>query len=496
MTEGALLRLWQEKRGEVEPSSFTINAAGKVAILPSGVPPSPVVYSVNGSLTITAGGAGIDQEGYLAAPLGTISLNAPTGRVYLGSGSTTTTSAADVPLLYGIIQLSTDTISLGDNIWAIPDKTKVGSYTQVSNVPAQSISLTGNEVIVSAGAGVGASGSSGSIFASRFVPSYAGSNSPLLGSYVIVPDNSVTLPGQGVYLSGMKGLPAGTYSLLPAADANGNPTQWAYLPNALIITDLGTSLSTSKATLTKDGYPIVGGYATFMGTNISSPQARSVRGETRLPRLVGRAIQYAEHDSGGSGQRDREREYHHPERDRERGASLAGYAGGTIALSGTSVFVQQTVASLPAGFGFDTAVPAGLADTLTIAASSLSNQGFQTIGLGVSDLTGSTTSVKASTVEIEPDVTLQAENIILGATKSITLDAGSQVLALALPGDTGQATFISPKGTLNIGANAVVHASNAINPRDSKHGPRPYGDARGRPQHLQCAGEHDHHLRP
>ena len=78
-------------------------------------------------------------------------------------------------------------------------------------------------------------------------------------------------------------------------------------------------------------------------------------------------------------------------------------------------------------------------------------------------MSGSAASVAASTVEIKPGVTLEAENIILGAATAITLDAGAQVLAIAAPGDTGQASFISPAGTLNIGANAVVHASNSVN---------------------------------
>ena len=94
-----------------------------------------------------------------------------------------------------------------------------------------------------------------------------------------------------------------------------------------------------------------------------------------------------------------------------------------------------------------------------------------------------------------PGVTLQAENIILGAKVSITLDAGAQVLALALPGDTGQATFISP-GTLTIGANAVVHASNAVNLQTAEHLPRSHGDPQGRPQLPQSAGKRDHFLRP
>ena len=59
-----------------------IVAGGKVTILSSGAPPNPMVYSVDGSLAIISEGAGIDQEkGYLAAPLGSISLSAPNGRV-------------------------------------------------------------------------------------------------------------------------------------------------------------------------------------------------------------------------------------------------------------------------------------------------------------------------------------------------------------------------------------------------------------------------------
>ena len=134
--------------------------------------------------------------------------------------------------------------------------------------------------------------------------------------------------------------------------------------------------------------------------------------------------------------------------------------------------MQQTAASLPSDFGFATPISgnpdpyiAGFANTLTIAASSLSGQGFQAIGLGVSDLSGTAGSAVASSVWIKPGVTLQAENIILGAKGQgglITIDEGAQILALALPGDTGQATFIVPSGVLNVGANAVVHASNAV----------------------------------
>jgi filamentous hemagglutinin family protein len=451
-------------------SSYTINAGGMVTILPSGTTAAGPVYSAGGSLTINAGGAGIDQEGYLAAPMGSISLSAPNGRVYLGSGSTTTVSGGNIngnaSLLYGTIQMATDAVTLGDNIWAIPDKANPLAqvpYTAVQNVPAESVSLSGSEVIVGQGALVDVSGG-GSIFASRFVPSYSGSNDPLAGSYVVVP--GIVLPGNAVYLSGMKGLPAGTYSLLPAVavDANGNvnPSQWAYLPGAMVVTDLKTNLSTDKATLTPDGYPIIGGYATVMGTNISSPQLEAY--EVRPASLVlSEGLFNTQSLTAGAGGSVTLTGNTTILNGTIRANPLPGFPGGTIALSGNTVVVEETVASLPSDFGFDTPVPVGLADTLTIAAPSLSGQGFQTIGLGVSDLTGSVASVKASTVEIEPNVVLQAENIILGAANSITLDAGAQVLALALPGDTGEATFISPNGMLSIGANGLVHASNGVN---------------------------------
>ena len=80
---------------------------------------------------------------------------------------------------------------------------------------------------------------------------------------------------------------------------------------------------------------------------------------------------------------------------------LPGYSGGSIALSGNNVTVQASTAALPSGFGFDTPVPSGLSNTLTIAAPSLSGQGFQTIGLGCLRFERVRPSVAASTVEYQ-----------------------------------------------------------------------------------------------
>jgi filamentous hemagglutinin family protein len=440
-------------------SLFTVNAGGKVTILPSATTVSGPIYSAGGSLTIQAGG-GIDQEGVLAAPMGSLSLAATGtglgGRVYLAPGSVTTT-AGDAAVLYGMIQESYDTVTLGDNVWAVPDRANPSAqvpWVAVQNLPASSISLNGNTVIVQNNALVDVSGG-GSVFAYRFVPSSSGSTNPLTAAntYVILPDNSVVLPGSAVYLAGGDGLKAGVYSLLPA--------QYAFLPGAMVITALGTTFSTAQAGLAPGGFPIIGGYATVMGTNIRSPllEAYEVRpasvvlsegyfstqtlqaGNAGAVTITGNTAVL-----GGTIQ----------------AAPLPGYNGGSLALSGNAVTVEASTIPLPAGFSFSTPVPNGLVGTLNVAASSLSGQGFETIGIGVSNLNSPASSVTANTVVIEPGVTLQAENIILGAQTSITLGAGAQVLALASGSGTGQATFISP-GALNIGANVVVHATDAVN---------------------------------
>ena len=441
-------------------SLFTVSAGGKVTILPSGTSIDGPVVSAGGSLTIQSLGAGIDQEGYVAAPLGALFLQAPNGRVYLAAGSTTTTKG-DAAVVYGSIESGYNQGDLGVDAWVVTGHTGTNpTPSLVQSAPAESISLIGKEVIVRDGAAVDVSGG-GSVFAAQFVSSYSGTNNPLTGSYVVLPGNSVVSPGSAVYLSGIKGLPAGVYPLLPAVDASGNPTAYAFMPGAMIVTDLGKTIAVSKQTFTGDGYPIVAGYATTMGTGISSAQYEAYEVRPASVVLAQGDFETQTHQAGAAGSVTVT-----GSTTILNGATLAnplpGYSGGSIALSGTNVIVQASAVGLPADFGFGTPVPPALSDTLTMAAPSLSGQGFQTIGLGVSDITGSAASVAASTVEIKPGVTLRAENIILGARNSIALDAGAQVLALAALGDTGQASLITP-GSAVIASNAVVHASDAVN---------------------------------
>ena len=396
--------------------------------------------------------------------MGAISMNAPNGRVYLGSGSTTTTQGS-VAVAYGLIQSGDNPSDLGTYAWVLNPHSGQINFTLVQAAPAGSVTLTGPEVIVRDGATVDVSGG-GSIYSSLFVSSYSGTNNPLTGSYVILPGNGVILPGNSVYLAGIKGLPAGTYSLLPVTDANGNPTPYVYLPGAMIVTDLGTTIASSfKQLLTADGYPIVAGYATTMGTGISSPlyQAYEVRpasvvlaeGDFETQSMVaGNAgsVKVAGSTTvlGGT----------------IRASALPGYNGGSIVVSGASVGVLETNISLPSDFSFSTSLASvcpDLVGTLDVAASALSGEGFKTVGIGYTDPADPAGSITASTLTVKAGTLLQAENIILAADNSIALDAGSRILALASPGDTGQASLIAPSGTAVIGSDAVIHASDAVN---------------------------------
>ncbi len=436
-------------------SRFTVNAGGKVTILPSDEPAGGPVFSAGGSLAIQAG-RGIEHRGLLSAPLGAISLQAtgPNTRVYLAEGSVTATQG-EAAVKYGDIQPT-----LGDNIWGIIDKTPgtTTPFVAVENAPAKSISINGPEVIVRDGALIDISGG-GSVFTYQWLKSPSGSVNPLTkaNTYVILSDQSIVLPGKAVYLAGTKEVPAGTYSILPA--------EFAFLPGAMILTDLGISLSTAQPSLTREGYTIVAGYDTVTGTGIRAPQLKGYQLRSAADVLKEGLFPIQTQSAGDAG------------RVTISGSTtvlggaiqanpLPESSGGSIALSGSIVTVQPSTVPLPAGFGFATPAPAELAGTLSIAADSLSGKGFQTIGLGISNLDDPANSIQSLQVTLKQGVVLQAENVILGAKDLVTLEPGSQILALAASGKTGQASLISP-GKVVTGAGSLIHASDAINLQSS-----------------------------
>ena len=427
-------------------SNFTIRTEGKVTTLPGGEPDGSPVYSAGGGLAIDAK-AGIEHRGVLAAPFGSISFNKDPeyreSRVYLAEGSLLTTSGGG-SVKYGFLD--------ADQSYRAPDKGPAPDPDgiKVAGAPQKTVDLNGSEVIVKSGARIDVSGG-GSVFAYQFQPGIEGSVNPLTveGRYVIVPDGSVNSFEDAVYLSGGYGIPAGTYSLLPA--------EYAFLLGAMVITDLGTDVIPGTRSATSEGFPIVGGYKTVMGTDIRSPILKgfSIRSAADVLKEGNFTVKTLQAGDAGAVSLRADTTILNGTVD---AAALAGYRGGTLAMSGKNVTVQPTGVSLPSNFVFDTPVEDQFRGTLVVDSSALSGKGLQEIRLGTID--SATPRNSTATVVLKPGTSLDAPVVTLSATDAITLESGSQVNAVDAAG--GGVATLTTQGKLTIGSGAQAHASDKV----------------------------------
>ncbi len=466
-------RIYPAMQPDNTPSDFTITSSGTVTTLPGNNRSQDPIYSAGGSLTIQA--AAIDNEGFLAAPMGSITLtavggNGQVGRVYIAEGSTLTTEG-NTAVSYG---------TLNDVFWTVPDKAgqtannNSSLVTTVQAVPPESVTINGQEVIVRNGANINVSGG-GSIFSYQFLAGIQGSSDPFQGKYVIVPNGAYSLPGQAVYLQGVPGIPAGTYSILPE--------QYAFLPGAMIVTPLGTNVTSGTREVSSDGFPVVAGYTTYSGTSARPPLMEAfevqpasyvltqgqfnisgiVAGNAGKVSLTGKTTVVdgtimAKPLAGKTG----------VSIDGTALATSSVFQGGLISLSGTNAFIENSTSQLPSDFNFDTPVTnvPGLAGTLHIAAGSLSGKGFAEIDIGNIDSTkGSVTS----TIEMVQDTVLSAANVVLSAQAQITLDSGATI-------NTASAGVFTPTGVLDMEQGSVINASNHATMQIGKMG---RGDFKG-----------------
>jgi filamentous hemagglutinin family protein len=298
-------------------ATFTLASPTEIAFMANGAPPLQAPLSAGGTLNVYA--PTIDQFGTLRAPTGAINLgfaasqfldsvsgpNGPVGGVtvgatttlLLGSGSLTSVAANDdIATIYGYVANGTDWYYSNSpnattptvNVW-VPTPGQSSAVT--ANLPTKVVSLTGNGISVAAGATIDESGG-GDLFGGEFVPGTGGSLNIFTGAnknfapganvYAIIPGYAGVTPydpglttsgpsiGQQVYLSGIPGLPAGTYTLLPG--------QYAELPGAYLVT-LNTAagpktVSTTRSAITPieqaDGSYLVSGYFTTPGTGTTS----------------------------------------------------------------------------------------------------------------------------------------------------------------------------------------------------------------------------------
>ncbi|MCB5186042.1 filamentous hemagglutinin family protein [Methylobacillus gramineus] len=241
----------------VSNSSFNIEALGSnsnITVRSSGEAYKPV-FSAGGKLGLKA--HSIRQEGVLLAPLGQIALDAASqSNLVLGEKSLTSVSAAGLSIPYGTTQQ-------GGTAWNLPNN--------IGTKPLEKrITLNGQDIDLKSGAVIDISGS-GDTFAYEWIQGIGGSRDILAqsGVYALLPsikgeyapfdydytkDNAPAI-GQAVYLSGIAGLPAGYYTLLPA--------RYALLQGAYML-QLGSGQQVRQGTNTQlmDGSSLVSGYLT------------------------------------------------------------------------------------------------------------------------------------------------------------------------------------------------------------------------------------------
>jgi filamentous hemagglutinin len=434
---------------------FTIEDTGSNGTVTIGQtsasPGTPL--SAAGSLTIDA--ANIVSSGTILAPFGTIKL-AATNSLSLLDGSVTSVSADGATIPYGQTTLS-------GAQW-VYDTT-----LPVSGVPTREVQLTAPNVSFASGATIDVSGG-GDLSAYEWVPGTGGftealspTNAATSGLYAILPStrgqyasfdvqefaNSNVGPGgaqylNSVYLSGVPGLPAGYYPLLPARDA--------LLSGALLIQiEPGyQSLTTGKLGTLADGTPVFAGALSFGNTGLQSSSLYTgfaIRSSSYLNNLdtytISTASSYFANAAAASGATN---------------VVLPADAGTLLIAAGSSLNALGKVNSA-AGAGGTGATIELSANDLTVTASSATNTGASGVTIGASVLSswnagdlilggelasdGSGLIVTANNVTIGAGAQFNAGQVVAVANNTIEVQAGANVASNSGAGGPVPATLPS-----------------------------------------------------
>lgn len=438
------------------PSEFLIKSTeGNVTFLSSAGPADGFLDSAGGSLTVEAKN-GINQSGTLLAPLGRISLNATgsSSRVYLAPGSVTSTRGGSDTVRVGYLDSDGKLVLTGNNgatgtttITSMEDLTAWRGTDSGVYINDMTVSGTDQrEVVQASGALIDVSGG-GEIFAYKFFPGAAGSVDPLKvsGRMVVVPQAIAPLGGQTIYLAGGKGVAAGFYTIVPE--------RYAFLSNALVVSDAGEYVAPGSNNRTTEGYNIIAGYLSEANTAVSSSRYRGYT--VRLASDVlkeGEFTKSSEIIAGNGGNVS------------INGATILldgtllaqalasddthTYTGGTISLAGKNMIVQNSSSSTTGGIDFSTAIPSSLTGTVAVSSDTLSGQGFKSVTLGSTTATDTLTVAEGSSLAVDGNLALQAKTLVEVKANS---NLSAETLALA-----------SPTGTVNVAEGATLTGTKSV----------------------------------
>ncbi len=459
--------------GVVTPSSYgtvALQAAGKTIRFEAlgAAPLQPL--SALGRLQVDA--ENIEQAGRLWAPLGQIALNA-SKRVTLAPGSITSVAADAASVLpLGQIQNGLK--------WVV--NVEPGAVTEgqlaLTNLPQKSVSVSAASVDMQSGSSVNLAGG-GKLQAYEFTVGPGGSRDILSDAniYAVVPSfkggfapsdpqEALNLRvGSTIYLNGMPGLTAGSYTLLPA--------HYALLPGAFAVRlDTAASILPGQEYTRQDGVRIASGY--LSDSRSGAPRDANWKG---FEVLTGAQIharseltvtQAADFFASGNSR---------PVDAGQLRIATTGTGASSLLLNGNFVTAAAT-----GGRGAAVDISA---DKLVITNGAPSDSSSTATVLQVDTLNamgarslliGGTRSVDADTTTLQVGArqttldnasghALQAPEVILAATDTVTLKSGSSIVADASAAATATATTAASDGatlrTAGMGALVRVASSNS-----------------------------------
>lgn len=412
-------------------SSFTLSTVGTLATRSSGLSAAQdgPILSAGGRLTLTA--AVIDHGGDLYAPLGNITLDSST-RTTLEHGSILSV-AGQADVAYG---------ALSETAWSVTDPA-TGTTTTVSAAPSKSITITSDDVtVVNKGAVIDAS-DGGTIFGYTFLAGTHGTTSPLIGTYILVP--GVVRNGLSVKVNGGNGLAAGTYSVVYVSGADDANAALAFLPGALVLTDLGVSKAAGSSVQSSDGHAVMSGSFTFAGLSRSTAVKHlfSVRPASDL--LAGYDVEQISAGEGGaisiSGRTA-------VVGGAVKARALSGYSSGSLSLSALKTEVIATDVAAEDIIDAEGEIKAEYKDTCIVSSEALRDSQIGQIQIGKSGTT--------KTVTVEQGAEISGANVALSADEKIDIQSGSTVSA------TGTVSLLTPTGEIDVAQDAGVHAGNGL----------------------------------
>jgi filamentous hemagglutinin family protein len=429
-----------------DPTNITDPTAGTITVRASaGTAATPL--SAGGALTLSAGT--VTQDGVLRAPFGSLTLDASS--VVLGPGSLTSTSADGLTIPFGTTQGGIDWI------YPLPNGNSVIYGADGIAPPAQQVTLQGAKVNVSKGATIDVAGG-GDLQAYEWIDGTGGTNDVLSNGttnggrpdqFAILPSsagmiapydpnisNGVTLngtalqAGDSVYLSGMQGLAAGVYQLLPA--------RYALLPGAFLVTAVSgyQDIQSGQVIPVVSGGDIIAGYQTVAGTPYGGSLGQSRTGGFEVvPASV--VLQQAQYTTTSADQffasQAQTVGVSAPRLPKDSGI-LALVASDALTLNG-SLDTSAPHGGLGAEVDISSAnilvaptAIAGQAGQIVLTSASLDALGAQTLLLGGLNNEGSIATT-AQTVEIGSGAALTAPDVIVTAQDQVSVDTGASVSA-------------------------------------------------------------------